>query len=184
MLMDTLLTPKQVAQRLAVSPRTVYLWIEEGRLPALHLSERVTRISEETLAAFVHAASGGAQSAAEPLGAYGAVGGTGLAGPAAAVDPTGRLRGLLLEHRAEILALAEEAHMENVRVFGSVARGDAEPDSDIDILVDPLPRASLLGLAGFGLALESLLDVSVDVVPARSLKPLIRDRVLAEAVPL
>lgn len=186
--MDTLLTPRQAAQRLAVSPRTIYSWIEEGRLPAIRLSERVTRISEEALAAFIRAASGGAVLAAEGPGLYGAgsgtEAGTAVAESEATGDPTERFRGLLAAHRDEILALATEAHVDNVRVFGSVARGDAGPESDIDLLVDPSPRTSLFDLARLELDLAQLLGVAIDIVPARALKALIRDRVLAEAQPL
>ena len=117
--------------------------------------------------------------AAEESATYG---GAALAEPA--VDPTARLRGLLAEHREEILAAAEKAHVENLRVFGSVARGDAGPDSDIDILVDPSSETSLFDLARLELDLAQLLGVAIDIVPARALKTLIRDRVLAEAVPL
>lgn len=186
--MDTLLTPKQVAERLAVSPRTVYSWIEEGRLPVVKLSERVTRIPEVAVDALVSDASRPATAgtlAAEDRASYtprSAGSATGLIESAA--NPAGRLQELLSAHRDEILATAKRRRATNVRVFGSVARGDATEESDIDILVDLLPNASLFDLGGLNGELEVLLGVSVDVVPARNLKPAIRDRVLDEAVPL
>ncbi|MDO9107790.1 MAG: nucleotidyltransferase family protein [Coriobacteriia bacterium] len=98
--------------------------------------------------------------------------------------PAQRLRSLLDKHRIEILEIAERRRTENLRVFGSVARGDAHDGSDIDILVDLKAHASLLDLNGLNGELEALLGVDVDVVPAKNLKPQIRDRVLDEAIPL
>lgn len=70
------------------------------------------------------------------------------------------------------------------RVFGSVARGDDEPGSDVDFLVDYTSEASLLDEVGLRLALTELLQVSVDVVGSDSLRGSFRDRVLSEAVPV
>jgi predicted nucleotidyltransferase len=72
----------------------------------------------------------------------------------------------------------------NVRVFGSVARGDNVPSSDIDLLVDFDEGVGLLDLIGLERELSNLLGVKVDVTPADSLKPRIRDQVLRETVPL
>jgi uncharacterized protein len=71
-----------------------------------------------------------------------------------------------------------------VRVFGSAARGEAEPDSDIDFLVDFEPGRSLLDLSRLWQDLEELLGRQVDVVEPGGLHWYIRDRVLQEAVPL
>ena len=90
----------------------------------------------------------------------------------------------LRSRRTEILAVARKRGARNVRVFGSVARGDAGPDSDIDILVEFEPGRSLLDHAGLMLDLSELLGCKVDVVTDRGLRPRIRDRVLLEAVPL
>jgi uncharacterized protein len=84
--------------------------------------------------------------------------------------------------RAEILAAAARHGATNVRVFGSVARGDADAKSDVDFLVDFEPGRSLLDLAGLLVDLEDLLGHSVDVVTEPGLKARIRQRVLAEAV--
>ncbi len=84
----------------------------------------------------------------------------------------------------QILRVAREHGAHDVRVFGSRARGDARPDSDLDLLVRFEDGRSLLDLVGMKLALEELLGVRVDVVTERSLSRYIRDRVLAEARPL
>jgi uncharacterized protein len=84
--------------------------------------------------------------------------------------------------RAEILAAAARHGATNVRVFGSVARGDADAASDVDFLVDFEPGRSLLDLAGLLVELEDLLGHRVDVVTEPGLKARIRQRVLAEAV--
>lgn len=93
-------------------------------------------------------------------------------------------RTLLHTRRAEILTLAARHGARNVRVFGSVARGDARPDSDIDILVDMEPGRSLFDLGGLLIDLQTLLGVDVDVVTEKGLRPRIRAKVLREAVPL
>ncbi|HET8577205.1 MAG TPA: nucleotidyltransferase family protein [Methylomirabilota bacterium] len=91
---------------------------------------------------------------------------------------------MLKAYRDEILRLAEQHGARNVRVFGSVARGDAGPDSDVDLLIDLEEGRSLFDHARLQVALERLLNRKVDVVSARGLKPRIRDRVLRDAVPL
>jgi len=72
----------------------------------------------------------------------------------------------------------------NIRVFGSIARGEETDKSDVDLLVDFAPGRSLLDLAGFELALEDLLHCRVDVVADGGIHPLIEDRILNDAVPL
>ena len=91
---------------------------------------------------------------------------------------------LLKRKRAEILRIAAARGARNVRVFGSVARGEADEKSDVDILVDMEPGRSLLDLGGLWRELNELLGVRVDVVTAKGLRDRIRDRVLKEAVPL
>lgn len=78
---------------------------------------------------------------------------------------------LLREHREELLALADEYGFEDVRLFGSVRRGDDGPDSDVDLLVTVPPGTGLLALAAFGRRAEDLLEgVHVDVVSDRGLR--------------
>jgi hypothetical protein len=91
---------------------------------------------------------------------------------------------LLQEKRDEILQAAAERGAYNVRVFGSVARGDADSESDIDFLVDLEPSRSLFDLGGLLADLEDLLGRRVDVVTEKGLHWYIRDHVLAEAQPL
>ncbi|MBR0554703.1 nucleotidyltransferase family protein [Ciceribacter sp. L1K23] len=69
----------------------------------------------------------------------------------------------------------------NPRVFGSVARGEDGPDSDLDILVDALPGMTLFDLGGLQAEMEGLLPCRVDIVTAGGLKARMRDRILAEA---
>ncbi|MGH8067341.1 MAG: nucleotidyltransferase family protein [Candidatus Entotheonellia bacterium] len=91
---------------------------------------------------------------------------------------------LLQDKREAILQIAARHGARNVRVFGSVARGEADEQSDIDFLVDMEPGRSLLDLGGLLVDLQDLLGQNVDVVTERGLKPRIRERVLHEAVAL
>ncbi len=91
---------------------------------------------------------------------------------------------LLRTRREEILRIAAKHGAHNVRVFGSVARGEADEASDVDFLVEMEPGRSLLDLGGLLIDLEGLLGRPVDVVTERGLKPRIRPRVLNEAVAL
>jgi predicted nucleotidyltransferase len=88
------------------------------------------------------------------------------------------------ERRQEILTLAARHGANNVRVFGSVARGAAGPESDLDLLVEFEPGRGLLAHAALVRELEQLLGCKVDVVSQNGLKIRIRSRVLQEAVPL
>lgn len=92
------------------------------------------------------------------------------------------LEQLVHEKREEILRIAARHGARNVRVFGSMVRGEANQASDIDFLVEMEPGRSLLDLGGLQVELESLLGRCVDVVTVRGLKARIRDRVLIEAV--
>lgn len=91
---------------------------------------------------------------------------------------------LLQTRRSDILGAAARHGARNVRVFGSVARGDARPDSDIDILVDLDPGRSLFDLGGLLYDLQTLLGMDVDVVTEKGLRPRIRAQVIREAIPL
>jgi len=91
---------------------------------------------------------------------------------------------LVRAKREEILQIAARRGARNVRVFGSVARGEAGPESDVDVLVDLEPGRSLFDLGGLLMDLQDLLGCKVDVVTEKGLHWYIRDRVLKEAVPL
>jgi len=94
------------------------------------------------------------------------------------------LEQVIKEKRAEILRIAARLGARDVRVFGSVARKEADAGSDVDFLVDMEPGRSLLDVGGLQMELESLLGCRVDVVTERGLKSRIRERVLREAVPV
>ena len=86
--------------------------------------------------------------------------------------------------REEILAIAARHGAHNVRIFGSVARGEAGPDSDLDLLVDAGPNTTPFFPGGLVADLEALLGRRIDVVELEGLYSFVRDRVLREAVPL
>ncbi len=91
---------------------------------------------------------------------------------------------LLREKRTDILRVAASHGARKVRIFGSVARGEAGPESDLDLLIDLEPGRSLLDHAALLLELEAILGCKVDVVTERGLRTRIRERVLREAVAL
>jgi hypothetical protein len=88
---------------------------------------------------------------------------------------------LVQSNRADILRVAAQHGAYNIRVFGSVARGEAGEGSDIDLLVDLEPERSLLDLGGLQVDLEELLGRKVDVVTEAGLYWLLRRRILKEA---
>ncbi len=91
---------------------------------------------------------------------------------------------ILSNKREEVLRIAARHGARNVRIFGSVARGEADSDSDLDVLVDLQPGRSLFDLGGLLIELQELFGCRVDVVTEQGLRPRIRERVLREAVPL
>ncbi len=91
---------------------------------------------------------------------------------------------LRAERRGDILRVAEQRGARALRVFGSVARGEATENSDLDLLVAWEPGRSLLDHAGLVQDLQELLGVTVHVGTERSLHWYVRDRILAEATPL
>jgi len=90
----------------------------------------------------------------------------------------------LKKRRDDILRIAEKHGAYNVRVFGSIVRGEARPDSDVDILVEVGTRHSAFFPGGLVADLEELLGRHVDVVTEKGLNALIKARVLHEAVAL
>lgn len=90
----------------------------------------------------------------------------------------------LLGHREEVCQIAARQGLTNVRVFGSVGRGDETDDSDVDLLVDVAPGVGLLGLARCQQELETLLGAIVDLVPAPDLKQGVAGSVAVDVVPL
>jgi uncharacterized protein len=91
---------------------------------------------------------------------------------------------LIESHRDALLAIARRRGATSVRVFGSMARGDARDDSDVDLLVTVVPGTTGLALGGLLLDAEELLGRRVDVVTEDSLHPGLRECVLADAIAL
>lgn len=91
---------------------------------------------------------------------------------------------LIETHRAELLALARKRGVTGVRVFGSMSRDASSDNSDVDLLVTLAPGTSALALGGLLMDAQDLLGRRVDVVTESSLHPAMRDRVVADAVPL
>ena len=102
----------------------------------------------------------------------------------AAITASGDLARLLQDKREEILSIAERHGAYNIRVFGSVARGEAGPESDVDFLVEMEPARSLMDISGMVVDLQDLLGCPVDLAEPAGLHRLVRDRVLQEARPL
>lgn len=106
--------------------------------------------------------------------------------------PRGRTLGLpdtplgrrLRRRRQAVIGAAAARGFTNLRVFGSVARGEDTEASDVDLLVDLAGRASLLDLSAAAREVGALIGAPVDLVPASGLKPHLRDEVLREAIPL
>ncbi len=94
------------------------------------------------------------------------------------------LEDLQCEKREDILSIAEKYGAYNVRVFGSVARREADAESDIDFLVEMEPGRTLFDIGGLLMDLQELLGCSVDVVTEDGLRKRIRERVLKEAIAL
>ncbi len=90
----------------------------------------------------------------------------------------------LRDRRNEIDAIARRHGAHDVRVFGSVVRGEADPHSDIDLLVDLEPGRSVIDLGGLLMDLREHLRCKVDVMTPAMLKPRVRERALREAKPL
>jgi Predicted nucleotidyltransferases len=91
---------------------------------------------------------------------------------------------IIASRREAILAAATRHGVTDIKVFGSVARGDAREDSDVDFLVEVGPQPSAFFPGGLVLDLEEILGRHVDVVEPEGLHHLLKDRVLREAVPV
>lgn len=98
--------------------------------------------------------------------------------------PATTIRQRLQELRLDVLAVARRHGASNLRIYGSIAKGQEHNGSDLDLLVDLAADQSLLGLIQLRQELEDLLGCPVDVTEAESLHPLIRNEILAQALPL
>ena len=161
---DSGLTQGELAARAGTSQPAVNRYERGAALPSLPTLERLVRAAGYSLVVKTTRAS--------------------RPGLVSARSGTGALASLLRLERARILQAAVEHGARNLRVFGSVARGQEHGASDIDLLVDLAPGRTLLDLVGLRLALEELLAVDVDVTTLDMLKPFARAAVLEEAVPL
>jgi predicted nucleotidyltransferase len=90
----------------------------------------------------------------------------------------------LQTHRLAIRAVVERHHACNARVFGSVLHGNDQEGSDLDLLIDPTSRTSLMDVAAIQVELEKLLGVAVDVLTPKALHNKFRHLVIAEALPV
>lgn len=90
----------------------------------------------------------------------------------------------LARHRDAIRRIAESHRVCNVRVFGSALDGTDKDSSDLDLLVDPTDKTTLLDLAAITVELKQLLGIDVDVLTPKSLPDKFRERVIGEALPV
>ena len=90
----------------------------------------------------------------------------------------------LRQRRADVYAIAQRYGVSNIRVFGSVARADADDASDVDLLVDLAPGRGLFDLGGFISGAQAALQVHIDATTVAGLRPKLRERVVSEAVDL
>lgn len=98
--------------------------------------------------------------------------------------PSGPVGRRVRRHRKDLVAAAAAHGVSNLRVFGSVARGEDRPDSDVDILADLPTGLSLFGLGRLEADLEGILGTRVDLIPAADLKPGVRERVESDLIVL
>ncbi|MBP0029247.1 nucleotidyltransferase family protein [Roseofilum sp. Guam] len=90
----------------------------------------------------------------------------------------------LEQYRSKIIKLSEQYHSTNIRVFGSVAKGENTENSDIDFLIDPKPEQDLFDVIRLRRALQELLNCDVDIVHSTALHHSIRQEILSSAIPL
>lgn len=90
----------------------------------------------------------------------------------------------LKQYRSNIIKLAEQYHSTNIKVFGSVAKGENTENSDIDFLIDPTPEQDLFDVIRLRRALQELLKCDVDIVHSTALHHSIKQEVLSSAIPL
>lgn len=157
------LTQVQLAERAGVTQSVISTYESGGREPALSTLTRLVQAAGMRLDLQITPTAGGADPRALPSHGLG-----------------GRVRRL----RRQVLRLVAAHGGTRVGVFGSAARGDDRPDSDVDLLVDLPAGISLLELGRLTEELESLLGTRVDVVPERSVKPAVRARIDRDLVPL
>jgi hypothetical protein len=90
----------------------------------------------------------------------------------------------LASNRVAIRQVVESHRARNARVFGSVLYGQDTEDSDLDILIDPMPETTLMDIAAIQVELQRLLGVSVDVLTPKALPDSFRNQIISEALPV
>jgi len=158
------LTQAELAARAGTSQPAVNRYERGAALPSLPTLERLVRAAGRSLVV---------ETTRRPH-----------VGLVSARSATGAVASALRGERARILRAAAEHGARNVRVFGSVARGEEHDASDVDLLVELAPGRTLLDLVGLRLELEDMLAIDVDVTTLDMLKPAARETVQREAVPL
>ena len=154
------LSQKELGRRAGVTQSVVSAYESGARQPSLPTLERLVRAAGCELDISVRQPMPRAQALLGPVGQN------------------------LFGQRRKVRDIIAHHGMSNVRVFGSVARGEDTVESDVDLLVDVAPGVGLVGLARCERDLEALLGVSVDLVPADDLKPGVAASALSEARPL
>ena len=101
-----------------------------------------------------------------------------------ASESRNRTTNAVADIREKVLSVLRRHGIERAGIFGSVARGEATPESDVDILVELDSQASLFDFIGIKLELEDVLGRSVDLVEYAAIKPRLRDRILRDEVPI
>ncbi len=87
-------------------------------------------------------------------------------------------------HREQIISVVIAHHATNVRVFGSVIRGEDTDDSDLDLLVDPTPETTLMDIGAIRFEIKALLGIDVDVLTPNGLPDAFREQILRESIPI
>jgi predicted nucleotidyltransferase/DNA-binding XRE family transcriptional regulator len=158
---QTHLSQADVARRAGVAQSVVSAYESGRRAPSVPTLERLVAATGHRLVLQVE------RNPTEP--------------PGLPDTPLGRR---LRQRRRALLACAVRHGATNVRVFGSVARGEDRPDSDVDLVVDLAPRTGLFELGALKRELTEILGVPVDVAPSDSLRPRVRAAVEHDGVPL
>jgi len=158
---DARLSQSEVARRAHVAQSVISAYESGRREPSVSTLERLVRATGHRLVLDLE------RSSDSP--------------PGLPNTPLGRR---LRHHRRSILACAALHGANNVRVFGSTARGEDRPDSDVDLVVDLDTGTGLFNLEALRRELSEILGVMVDVAPSDSLRPRVREEVEREAIPL
>lgn len=179
------LTQTELARRAGFQQSVVSAYESGRRQPTVPTLLRLIRATGQGVQFQLVGGTGGGPASGAPANSH-----PGLVGTRRRPEPSpgrgtalsGQLGRRLRRERRAVLDTAARYGAGNVRVFGSVARGEDQPDSDVDLLVDLAADRGLLDLVGLRQNLEDLLGVKVDVVPAAGLRPGLKEQAEREAV--